>query len=148
MEAIPSIEERLTSLERSMGEMTRMMREIVGRSPSISCSSASQLTHGINTPDASHDDTPFTHCTPKPGHLFQELQSEIFGGSEAANPQLLGDMTTKGIIDSGLSLQLMRLYVGLRLTAPMAIVITDTYWLQIRRPLWLLGLDRRPLRYP
>lgn len=112
MEAIPSIEERLTFLERGMGEMTRMMRDIVGRSPSIPCSSALQSTQSISTPDASNEGSPFTHCTPNPGRQFQELQSEFFGGIEAANPQLLGDMTTKGIIVSGLSLKLMQVYAA------------------------------------
>lgn len=112
MEAIPSIEERLSSLERSMGEMTRMMREMVDRSPSTSCSSTSQLTQSVSTPEAPPSEgSPFSNFAPKPAHLFQELQSEFFGGSESRNPQFLGDPAAKGVIDSGLSLKLLQLYV-------------------------------------
>lgn len=95
-----------------MGEMTRMMREMIDRSTSMSCSSTSQLTQGISTDEASSVGSPFPNFVSKPVHLIQELQSEFFGGNETANPQFLGDLVTKGIIDSGLSLKLIRLYVS------------------------------------
>lgn len=113
MEAIPSIEERLTSLERSMGEMTRLMREMIDRSPSTSYSSASQSTQSINLDEASSEGSTISHFLPKPAHLIQELQSEFFGEADAPNTQLPGDLVTKGIVDSRLSMKLMQLCVPL-----------------------------------
>lgn len=93
--------------------MTRMMREMIDRPPSVSCSSTSQLAQSINTDDSSNEGSPFPAFVPKPAHLMQELQSEFFGDSDTANPQHLGDLVTKGIVDSGSSLKLIQLYATL-----------------------------------
>ena len=121
MEAIPSIEERLTSLERSMGEMTRMMREMMDRSPCIPQSSTSQSSHSVNMDEASSEGSTVSHFVPKPAHLFQELQSEFFGEAETPNTPFPGDLVTKGIIDTSLSLKLVQLCVVFPFRISMAV---------------------------
>lgn len=111
MEAIPSIEERLTSLERSMGEMTRMMREMIDKSPCTSYSSTSQSSQSASMDEMSSDGSTISHFVPKPVHMIQELQSEFFGEADSPNTQLGGDLVTRGIIDSRLSMKLMQLCV-------------------------------------
>ncbi|KAK1144224.1 hypothetical protein N8T08_005637 [Aspergillus melleus] len=112
--AIPSIEERLTSLERSMREMTGMLRQIINQPPSISSMSAPQLTQSTNTEEtASIEGNQFSPFLPKPIRLIQELQSEFFGEPSCITPSspFCGSNMEKGIIDSKLSLKLMQLFV-------------------------------------
>ncbi|KAI9037913.1 Zn(II)2Cys6 transcription factor domain-containing protein [Aspergillus affinis] len=112
--AIPSIEERLSSLERSMREMTGMLRQIINQPPSISSMSAPQLTQSTNTEEtASIESSQFSPFLPKPIRLIQELQSEFFGEPNCITPSspFCGSNMEKGIIDSKLSLKLMQLFV-------------------------------------
>ena len=116
--AIPSIEERLTSLERSMREMTGMLRQIINQPPSISSMSAPQLTQSTNTEEtASVEGNQFSPSLPKPIRLIQELQSEFFGEPSGFTPStpFCGSPMEKGFMDSKLSLKLMQMY-GRRLT--------------------------------
>ncbi|PLB54853.1 Zn(II)2Cys6 transcription factor of proteolytic enzymes [Aspergillus steynii IBT 23096] len=112
--AIPSIEERLTSLERSMREMTGMLRQIINQPPSIASMSAPQLTQSTNTEETvSIEGNQFSPFLPKPIRLIQELQSEFFGEPSVLTPStpFCGNSMEKGFIDSKLSLKLMQLFV-------------------------------------
>jgi hypothetical protein len=111
--AIPSIEERLNSLERSMTEMTSMMRQMMDRSPSISGSSVSMLTRsGITDDTASIEGSQSSSFAPRPIRLLQDLQSDFMGEANVlpADARSLGDPFTKGIIDPKLSQKLIQLY--------------------------------------
>lgn len=110
--SIPSIEERLASLERSIGEMTRTMRQMMDRSPSMSSASTSQLARSVTTDEtASYDGSPPSPLVPKPVHMIQELHSEFFGEMDGfgAGANFQSDIVSKGIIDSKLSLKLTQL---------------------------------------
>ncbi|KAI9931267.1 hypothetical protein MW887_010929 [Aspergillus wentii] len=112
--SIPSIEERLASLERSIGEMTRTMRQMMDRSPSMSSASTSQLARSVATDEtASYDGSPPSPLVPKPVHMIQELHSEFFGEMDGfgAGANFSSDIVSKGIIDSKLSLKLTQLFV-------------------------------------
>ncbi|EAW25105.1 uncharacterized protein NFIA_105930 [Aspergillus fischeri NRRL 181] len=112
--AIPSIEERLISLERSMTEMTSMMRQMMDRSPSISGSSVSMLTRsGITDETASIEGSQSSSFAPRPIRLLQDLQSDFVGEANVlpADSRSLGDPFTKGIIDPKLSQKLIQLFV-------------------------------------
>lgn len=85
--------------------MTRMMREMIDRPPSLAWSSAS------HTDEASSEGSPLPHSAPQPAHLIQELQSEFFGEAHVSNVRLVGDLVTAGIIDSNLSWKLIQLCV-------------------------------------
>lgn len=91
--------------------MTRMMREMVDKSPCVSYSSTSQSSHCVSMDEASSDGSTILHFVPKPAHMIQELQSEFFGEVDSPNSQSGGDLVTKGIIDSRLSMKLMQLCV-------------------------------------
>ncbi|OJJ44096.1 hypothetical protein ASPZODRAFT_829210 [Penicilliopsis zonata CBS 506.65] len=104
---IPFLEERLNSLERGMGDMTRMMRQMLDRSPNVSGSVASHSSRGSDLDEASLGDAALA---PKPVHLMRKLQAELFGET-GQTTSCVGDFVSKGIIDSKLSLKLIRLFV-------------------------------------
>ncbi|KAL1999876.1 hypothetical protein VTN02DRAFT_3858 [Thermoascus thermophilus] len=112
-----SIEERLSSLERSMGELTSMMRRILEHSPNPSRSSPSRstmLARRFEVEDSpAEEGVHLSLYVPKPVHLIRELQSEFFGAKEdfTSEAHLLGDIVTKGLIDSKLAKRLIRLFV-------------------------------------
>jgi hypothetical protein len=109
--AIPSIEERLVSLERGMGEMIHLMRQMVNRSPSMSCSPASQPRS--NSIDGSGSESmSSSFYPPKPAQLIRDLQAECFGERDhSAEADILGDIVTQGIVDAKLSHKLIELCV-------------------------------------
>ncbi|PYH40359.1 transcriptional activator of proteases prtT [Aspergillus saccharolyticus JOP 1030-1] len=108
--AIPSIEERLTSLERSMREMTSMMRQMLDQAPATPTAIPSYWTRGTNADDGtSSEGSPSSPFLPKPVRLIQDLQSEFFG--EAENSSYLRESVAKGGLDSKLSLKLLQLFV-------------------------------------
>ncbi|KAE8350821.1 transcriptional activator of proteases prtT [Aspergillus coremiiformis] len=112
--AIPSIEERLTSLERSMREMTGMLRQILNQSPSVSNISVPPLARSVHTEEtASIEGNSFGPFLPKPVRLIQDLQSEFFGETTRVpvDPPFLGNSFEKSILDSKLSLKLVQLFV-------------------------------------
>lgn len=90
--------------------MTRMMREMIDRSPSMSQSS-SDSAHSINMDGASSESSTISYFVPKPVHLIHELQSEFFGDADTPNTPFPGDIVTKGIIDTSLSIKLVQLCV-------------------------------------
>ncbi|KAJ9221994.1 transcriptional regulator family: Fungal Specific TF [Paecilomyces variotii] len=112
-----SIEERLSSLERSMGELTNMMRQMIERFPNPSNSPASRSTGWSQTTELddsrSEEGVHLSLYVPKPVHLIRELQSEFFGRKEdfASEAHLLGDIVSKGLIDSKLAKRLIQLFV-------------------------------------
>ncbi|KAB8072941.1 transcriptional activator of proteases prtT [Aspergillus leporis] len=112
--AIPSIEERLTSLERSMREMTGMLRQILNQTPSVSNISVPPLARSVHTDEtASVEGGSFGPFLPKPVRLIQDLQSEFFGETThiPVESPFLGVSFEKGILDSKLSLKLVQLFV-------------------------------------
>ncbi|GKZ27270.1 hypothetical protein AbraCBS73388_004047, partial [Aspergillus brasiliensis] len=83
--AIPSIEERLTSLERCMREMTGMMRQMLDHSPGFTNAALPHLTKSIITDEtASMEGSPSSPFLPKPVRLIQDLQSDFFGEAETS----------------------------------------------------------------
>lgn len=126
--AIPCLDERLISLERSMGEMARMMRQMMDQSSSnVSCASSSHFSR------SPHHDGPLSAegasllsiwplSLPKPVRLIRELQSEFFGTTDnsysldTVTHHGMGDVFAKGVIDSKLSEKLIRLYAILSLS--------------------------------
>ncbi|RAL16103.1 uncharacterized protein BO97DRAFT_337135 [Aspergillus homomorphus CBS 101889] len=108
--AIPSIEERLTSLERSMREMTSMMRQMLDQSPTTPHGIASYWNRGPNADDGtSSDGSPSSPFLPKPVRLIQDLQSEFFGETESSSYS--EENVPKGGLDSKLSLKLLQIFV-------------------------------------
>lgn len=71
--------------------------------------------------EASSEGSTVSHFVPKPAHLFQELQSEFFGEAETPNTPFPGDLVTKGIIDTSLSLKLVQLCVVFPFRISMAV---------------------------
>lgn len=110
--AIPSIEERLVSLERGMGEMIHLMRQMVNQSPIISGSPSSHVARSIDETVTSECGTvsPFTL---KPVQFIRDLQIECFSERDnfSADGHLLADVVSRGVIDSKLSLKLIELCV-------------------------------------
>lgn len=100
--------------------MTRMMREMMDRPPSLAWSSAS------HTDEASSEGSPLPHSAPQPAHLIQELQSEFFGEAHVSNVPLVGDLVTAGIIDSNLSWKLIQLCVRQSVLSAL-LIITDSW---------------------
>ncbi|KAJ5928665.1 Transcriptional activator of proteases prtT [Penicillium verhagenii] len=106
--AIPSIEERLVSLERGMGEMIHLMRQMVNQPPAISTPNFPSRNNSI---DGSTDSAP--GFTLKPVQFIRDLQVECFGERDQfpAEGDLLGDVVSQGIVDAKLSLKLIELFV-------------------------------------
>lgn len=112
--AIPSIEERLTSLERGMGEMIHLMRQMINHPSTAGGSPHSQVARSVEDL-VTGDQGPIPSFTLKPVQLIRDLQSECFNGRENFNSDvdLLGDVVSQGIIDAKLSLKLVELCVSL-----------------------------------
>ncbi|KAJ5540779.1 Transcriptional activator of proteases prtT [Penicillium frequentans] len=106
--AIPSIEERLVSLERGMGEMIHLMRQIVNQPPTAGSPNFQSRNNSI---DGSTDAG--TGFTLKPVQFIRDLQIECFGERDQfpAEGELLGDVVSQGIVDAKLSLKLIELFV-------------------------------------
>ncbi|KAJ5164585.1 uncharacterized protein N7500_006415 [Penicillium coprophilum] len=110
--AIPSIEERLVSLERGMGEMIHLMRQMVNRSPSMSCSPTSQARSNSIDGTSLSDSMSSSFYPLKPAQLIRDLQAECFGERDHfSDADILGDIVTQGIVDSKLSMKLIELFV-------------------------------------
>jgi hypothetical protein len=111
--AIPSIEERLVSLERGMGEMIHLMRQMVNRSPSMSSSLTSQARSNSIDGTTSSDSVSSSLYPIKPAQLIRDLQAECFGERDlfSTDADILGDIITQGIVDSKLSMKLIELCV-------------------------------------
>lgn len=112
--AIPSLEERLVSLERNMGEMMHLMRQMVNRSPRMPPSPASQATGSISMDETgSCESGPSSLFILKPAQLIRDLQAECFGERNhfSTDVDIVGDVVTQGIVDSKLSLKLIELCV-------------------------------------
>ncbi|RAH85641.1 transcriptional activator of proteases prtT [Aspergillus japonicus CBS 114.51] len=108
--AIPSIEERLNSLERSMREMTSMMRQMLDQSPVTPTGIPPCWTRATNVDDGtSSEGSPSSPFLPKPVRLIQDLQSEFFGETE--NSSYMSEGIAKGGLDSKLSLKLLQIFV-------------------------------------
>ncbi|CAI7617879.1 unnamed protein product [Penicillium glandicola] len=109
---IPSIEERLVSLERGMGEMIHLMRQIANRSPSISCSPTLQARSSSIDGTSSSDSMSSSFYPLKPAQIIRDLQAECFGETDhLSDADILGDIVTQGIVDSKLSMKLIELFV-------------------------------------
>ena len=112
--AIPSIEERLTSLERSMREMTGMLWHILNQSLSVFNISVPPLVRSVH-PKAtgSNEGNSFGPFLPNPVRLIQCLQSEFFGETSRipVESPFSGNSFEKGILDSKSSYELVQLYV-------------------------------------
>ncbi|KAJ5772916.1 hypothetical protein N7457_007812 [Penicillium paradoxum] len=110
--AIPSIEERLVSLERGMGEMIHLMRQMVNRSPSMPCSPTSQPRSNSIDGRGSTDSMSPSFYPLKPAQIIRDLQAECFGERDhLSEADILGDIVTQGIVDSKLSMKLIELFV-------------------------------------
>lgn len=109
--AIPSIEERLNSLERGMGEMIHLMRQMVHQSSTIGGSPHSHAARSVDEIGTS-DNVPMSF-TLRPVQLIRDLQIECFSGRDnlSSDVDLLGDVVSQGIIDVKLSLKLLELCV-------------------------------------
>lgn len=112
--AIPSIEERLNSLERGMGEMIHLMRQMVNQSSTTGGSPHSHATRSVDEA-ASCDSVPVPSFTLKPVQFIRDLQMECFSRRDnfSSDVDLLGDVVSQGIIDVKLSLKLIELWVSL-----------------------------------
>ncbi|KAJ9487373.1 hypothetical protein VN97_g5955 [Penicillium thymicola] len=110
--AIPSIEERLVSLERGMGEMIHLMRQIVNHSPSMPCSPTLQTRNNSLDGASSSDSMSSSFYPLKPAQIIRDLQAECFGERDHfSDADILGDIVTQGIVDSKLSVKLIELFV-------------------------------------
>ncbi|CAI7570568.1 unnamed protein product [Penicillium palitans] len=110
--AIPSIEERLVSLERGMGEMIHLMRQMVNRSPSMPCSPTLQTRNNSLDGASSSDSMSSSFYPLKPAQIIRDLQAECFGERDHfSDADILGDIVTQGIVDSKLSVKLIELFV-------------------------------------
>ncbi|KAJ5584237.1 Transcriptional activator of proteases prtT [Penicillium hispanicum] len=112
--AIPSIEERLVSLERGMGEMIHLMRQMVHHSPNAP-GSPNFLVGRSNSIDeaASHDSGLGPSFALKPAQFIRDLQIECFGDRDqfSTEADIMGDVVSQGIVDAKLSLKLIELFV-------------------------------------
>ncbi|OQD73307.1 hypothetical protein PENDEC_c016G00619 [Penicillium decumbens] len=109
--AIPSIEERLVSLERGMGEMIHLMRQMVNQPSNASGSPNPYAAGGLD--EASNENGPVPSFCLKPVQLIRDLQSECFNRRDnfSTDVDLLDDVVSRGIIDAKLSLKLIELFV-------------------------------------
>ncbi|KAJ5726733.1 Transcriptional activator of proteases prtT [Penicillium malachiteum] len=107
--AIPSIEERLVSLERGMGEMINLMRQIVNQPHAASSPIFPTRNNSIDEA-ASDNGAAFTL---KPVQFIRDLQLECFGDRDqfSSENEMLGDVVSQGIVDAKLSLKLIELFV-------------------------------------
>ncbi|KAJ5438422.1 Transcriptional activator of proteases prtT [Penicillium daleae] len=108
--AIPSIEERLVSLERGMGEMIHLMRQMANQSSTVGGSPHSHATRSVDEM-TSGDSWPVPSFTLKPVQFIRDLQIECFRDQLSTEADLLGDVVSQGIIDAKLSLKLIELFV-------------------------------------
>ncbi|KAJ5302813.1 Transcriptional activator of proteases prtT [Penicillium atrosanguineum] len=108
--AIPSIEERLVSLERGMGEMINLMRQMANQSSNASGSPNSHAARSLDDSPSEHGQVPSFSL--KPVQLIRDLQIECFNGRDnyTTDVDLLGDIVSQGIIDAKLSLKLIELF--------------------------------------
>lgn len=107
--AIPSIEERLVSLERGMGEMIHLMRQMVNQPPQNAGSPNCPTRNNSIDEAAPNDNGP--GFTLKPVQFIRDLQVECFGERDqfSTEGEILGDIVSQGIVDAKLSLKLIEL---------------------------------------
>ncbi|KAF9883774.1 hypothetical protein FE257_002804 [Aspergillus nanangensis] len=116
--AIPSIEERLYSLERSMKEMTGMLQRLLEHSPVMSNASIPQLAGSVSTDETASVEGsagPFWSLLPKPAHIIHELQAETLRETTSCYPvesPCMANNPEIGLVDSKLSLKFVQLFVG------------------------------------
>lgn len=93
-----------------------MMRQMSERqSPNLSSSamSHSSASYDLDESVVSDGSAYSSSFNPKPIHWIRELQAEFFGDSDGLSmspPHLMGDIVSRGIIDTKLSVKLVRLY--------------------------------------
>ncbi|KAJ5322861.1 hypothetical protein N7452_011150 [Penicillium brevicompactum] len=111
--AIPSIEERLVSLERGMGEMIHLMRQMVNRTPNMSSSFESQARSNSIDGTVSGDSVSSSLYPIKPAQLIRDLQVECFGERDqfSTDADILGDIVTQGIVDSKICVKMIEFFV-------------------------------------
>ncbi|CAG8226775.1 unnamed protein product [Penicillium olsonii] len=139
--AIPSIEERLVSLERGMGEMIHLMRQMVNHSPTMSSSFTSQARSNSIDGAVSNDSLSSSLYSIKPAQLIRDLQAECFGERDhfSADADTL-DVVTQGIIDSKLSVKMIELWVSSHLMKKVTANNTDSFveyfghWVSVDHP--------------
>lgn len=107
-----SIEDRLLSLERGMGEMMHLMRQMINQPSNAggSPNSPGMRSQSIDENMLPDQGPPITL---QPVQFIQDLQVELFE-SDRFSPEtdLLGDVVSRGIVDAKLSLKLLELYVS------------------------------------
>ncbi|KAJ5155225.1 Transcriptional activator of proteases prtT [Penicillium capsulatum] len=108
--AIPSIEERLVALERGMGEMMHLMRQMINQSSNAGGSPSSQAMRSQSVDESTANDQG-PPPTLQPVQFIQDLQVELCGERDHLSETDLGDVVSSGVIDAKLSLKLMELYV-------------------------------------
>ncbi|CAG7926668.1 unnamed protein product [Penicillium olsonii] len=139
--AIPSIEERLVSLERGMGEMIHLMRQMVNHSPTMSSSFTSQARSNSIDGAVSNDSLSSSLYSIKPAQLIRDLQAECFGERDhfSADADTL-DVVTQGIIDSKLSVKMIELWVSSHFMEKVTANNTDSFveyfghWVSVDHP--------------
>lgn len=90
--------------------MIHLMRQMVDRSPSISCSPTSQARSISIDAAASMDNMSTSYYPLKPAQVIRDLQAECFGERDHfSDADILGDIVTQGIVDSKLSMKLIEL---------------------------------------
>ena len=108
-----------------MRELTDTVRQMMeSRSDSSRSPIFRSSKHGLRTAEfeetSSEEGFHLSPFVPRPVHLIGELQSEIFGEKEDHTSEAyhLGDIVTKGLVDSDLALRLMGLYVKISTLFP------------------------------
>ncbi|KAJ5899752.1 Transcriptional activator of proteases prtT [Penicillium taxi] len=111
--AIPSLEERLVSLEHGMGEMIDLMRHMVKSSSSSSPNANTHVTRNNSIDEAMSDSRTGPLFALKPVQFIRDLQAECFGERDhfSSEADLMGDVVSQGIVDAKLSLKLIELFV-------------------------------------
>ncbi|KAJ5090237.1 Transcriptional activator of proteases prtT [Penicillium argentinense] len=111
--SIPSIEERLLHLERGMGEMIHLMRQMVNHTSTIAGSGSPRSQVSRSVDESAGENGALPPFTLKPVQLIRNLQVECFNGRDNLTPDtdLLGDVVSLGIIDAKLSYKLIELFI-------------------------------------
>lgn len=107
---MPSFEERLNSLERSMGEMIHLMRQTVSQSFNGRGSPSSHVSRSVDEM-APSDGGEVPSFTLKPIQIIRDLQIECFGGRNNLSSDVdhQGDVVSQGIRDAKFSFKLIEL---------------------------------------
>lgn len=106
----PSIEDRLMSLERGMGEMMHLMRQMVNQASNVGGSPSSQGLRSQSIDESTLPDQGPALAL-QPVQFIQDLQVELFGERDrfSTETDMLGDVVSRGVIDAKLSLKLIEM---------------------------------------